>query len=61
MEINKIHNEDCIETMCEIEESSVNIVLTSPPYNTSRPVSKSDAYSHRYDDYCDKMNDKEYI
>lgn len=40
MDINKIYNEDCLVTMNNIIESQevqpVNIILTSPPYNTAR-------------------------
>lgn len=40
MEINKIYNEDCIETMERMiqENQYVDLVLTSPPYNTARNV-----------------------
>lgn len=62
METNIIYNEDCLITMSKEElKSSVNIVLTSPPYNTSRPSSKSDPYSFRYDTYSDGLSDGEYI
>lgn len=62
METNIIYNEDCLETMWggHIDEHSVNIVLTSPPYNTSRPSSKEDPYSFRYDSYNDGLTDGEY-
>ena len=33
MELNKIYNEDCFETMKKI--NYVDIILTSPPYNSS--------------------------
>ena len=33
MEINKIYNEDCLETMKKIQDNSVNCIVTSPPYN----------------------------
>ena len=34
MEINKIHNTDCIKGMkTEIDENSVDVIITSPPYN----------------------------
>ena len=32
-EINKIHNECCLETMANMPENLVNLVITSPPYN----------------------------
>ena len=49
METNIIYNEDCLVTMFggHIDEHSIDIVLTSPPYNTSRPTSKEDPYSFR--------------
>jgi site-specific DNA-methyltransferase (adenine-specific) len=37
MELNKIYNMDCLEGMKEIEDNSVDLVLTDPPYGiTSR-------------------------
>lgn len=33
MEINKIYNEDCLQTMKRIKDNSVNCIVTSPPYN----------------------------
>ena len=31
-ECNKIYNEDCLETMARMEDNSVDMVITSPPY-----------------------------
>ena len=45
MEINKIYNEDCLETMLRMNDNFVDIVFTSPPYNRVR----NDKYQH-YDD-----------
>tara|TARA_R110001599_G_scaffold35988_1_gene113338 strand:- start:5151 stop:5921 length:771 start_codon:yes stop_codon:yes gene_type:complete len=33
MELNRIYNEDCLETMKRMEDNSVNCIVTSPPYN----------------------------
>jgi modification methylase len=33
MEINKIYNEDCLETLKRMEDNSIDLVVTSPPYN----------------------------
>lgn len=30
---NKIYNEDCFETMKQMGDNSIDLVLTSPPYN----------------------------
>jgi len=34
-ELNKIYNEDCIETMKRIPDGTVDLMLTDPPYNTT--------------------------
>lgn len=33
MELNKIYNEDCLSGLKKIEDNSVDLILTSPPYN----------------------------
>lgn len=59
--MNIIFNEDCLVTMNRSElENQVDLVITSPPYNTSR-VGDKDIYNSRYDQYKDKMSDQEYI
>jgi site-specific DNA-methyltransferase (adenine-specific) len=45
IEINKIYNEDCLDTMAKMPDNFVDIVFTSPPYNRVR----NDKYQH-YDD-----------
>lgn len=51
--MNNIYNEDCLITMQR--DLVVDCVLTSPPYNTSRPGSS------RYDNFDDCKTDNEYI
>lgn len=60
IELNKIYNEDCIESMKRLHD--INIVLTSPPYNTSRKGA-TDLSTHqcRYETYEDALTDEEYI
>ena len=36
MELNKIYNEDCLEGMKRIHDGSVDLVVTSPPYDNLR-------------------------
>jgi site-specific DNA-methyltransferase (adenine-specific) len=36
IELNKIYNEDCLETMKRMEDKSVDLVVTSPPYDNLR-------------------------
>lgn len=33
IELNKIYNEDCLETLAKMEDNSVDLIITSPPYN----------------------------
>ena len=61
----KIYNEDCINTMHRLanNEQKVDIILTSPPYNTARPsVSETSRnnYEGRYDMYLDIMTQDDY-
>ena len=63
MELDKIYNEDCLETMKRMPPYSVNAVITSPPYNTggrveywsNKIVNGKRVYSQdkRYDRYLD--------
>jgi site-specific DNA-methyltransferase (adenine-specific) len=36
MEVNKIYNEDCLETLKRLPDSSIDLMLTDPPYNVTR-------------------------
>ena len=59
--MNKLYNEDCFITLNRPElQNNVDIILTSPPYNTSRPGA-SDKYNKRYKFYKDKITNDEYI
>ena len=40
MEINKIYNESCLDTMSRITDGSIDLTLTSPPYDDLRTYSK---------------------
>ena len=33
IELNKIYNEDCLITMSKIPDNSIDLIVTSPPYN----------------------------
>lgn len=63
-EIN-LYNEDCFITMGNMAKNNikVNVILTSPPYNTARPVKTQkaiDTYNNRYDIYIDAKTTEEY-
>lgn len=57
----KILNEDCIKTMETLEE--VDLILTSPPYNTSKTSTKATSrnnYDARYDVHLDSLTAEDY-
>ena len=60
-----LYNEDCFITMANMAKNNikVNAILTSPPYNTARPVKTQkamDTYNNRYDIYIDAKTTEEY-
>jgi|TARA_R110000868_G_C10918424_1_gene765489 DNA modification methylase len=40
IEVNKLYNEDCLLTMVNMDDNSVDMVLTSPPYDDLRTYNK---------------------
>lgn len=62
--VNTIYNEDCKKTMQRLKENSVDLVITSPPYNNSRVLNNTRSLSKhegRYKDYKDNMTNEDYI
>lgn len=59
-----LFNEDCFVTMGNMEKNNikVDVILTSPPYNTARAVKTKamDTYNNRYDIYIDAKSTEEY-
>ena len=64
MEIDKIYNEDCLETLARMEDNSIDLIVTSPPYNKNfYATSKKDGNWHNvinYENYNDSIEPKEY-
>ena len=67
----EIYNEDCFETMDNMPIGQVDIVLTSPFYNTNKKAGKNRTLKNtsvkegqynyvRYDTHVDNMTDEEY-
>ena len=62
--VNNIYCEDCRETMEHLPENSVDLILTSPPYNTSRNIRNERALKEnegRYKEYNDAQDNEDYI
>ena len=71
MELNKIYNESNLETLKRLADSSIDVVLTSPFYNTNKKAGKKSTLLNtkvkegqyhyvRYDTFVDTMSDKDY-
>jgi site-specific DNA-methyltransferase (adenine-specific)/modification methylase len=52
MEVNKIFNENCLETLKRFEDNCIDIVVTSPPYNMNLRI--------RNGSYCSRQIVKEF-
>lgn len=69
MKLNKIYNEDCLTTLRRMKDNSVDIVITSPPYNMnlrirngkycSRQIVKE--ISTKYTEFDDNLPIEEYF
>ena len=70
IEVNKIFNEDCLETMKRMDDNSIDLIVTSPPYNkgwyASKNAKQSDVWQGlngrkiAYDVYNDEMPPEAY-
>jgi DNA modification methylase len=47
MEINKIYNENCLETMAKMPDNFIDLTVTSPPYDDLRTYN---GYSFPFED-----------
>jgi site-specific DNA-methyltransferase (adenine-specific)/modification methylase len=61
MELDMFYNEDCFLTMSKIEDKSIDLVLTSPPYNMTKRKGGYADKQPRYDVYTDWKSDEDYI
>jgi site-specific DNA-methyltransferase (adenine-specific)/modification methylase len=52
LEVNKVYNEPCLETMKRMKDDSVDLVITSPPYNMNLRI--------RNGKYCSRQVVKEF-
>ena len=60
MDVNHFYNEDCFLTMSKMENNSVDVILTSPPYNMTKRKGGYADKQKRYDEYQDWKNEEEY-
>ena len=50
--MNKVYNKDCIKHMRTIEPSSIDLILTSPPYDSLRDYKK---FNFQFEKMCEEM------
>jgi len=63
MQINKVYNENCLNTMAKMPDKFVDLVVTSPPYNMRTRIrngqyttrEKSEHFSKKYKHFDDAM------
>ena len=63
MEINKVYNENCLDTMAKMPDKFVDLVVTSPPYNMRTRIrngqyttrEKSEHFSKKYKYFDDAL------
>ena len=60
IELNKIHNSPWQEGFKQIEDSSVDLIVTSPPYNMGKKLHTGSNYMDTYNTYDDNLPEDEY-
>jgi modification methylase len=67
LELNKIYNEDCLVTLSKMADNSVDLVVTSPPYNKNHWIKTKargkDDFIRKieYSTYDDNLPQEEYV
>lgn len=68
MELNKIYNMDCMDGMKLLKDNSIDLIITSPPYNLNHNKRKNsmkgetwNRFLVMYNDYNDDMTPREYF
>lgn len=54
MELNKIYNIDCLEGLKQLSDNSIDLIITSPPYNLG---AKHHTGNNRFESYADYNDD----
>ena len=68
IELNKIYNESCLDTLARIPNDYIDLVITSPPYNMNLRIRKGEYCSRqivkeistKYEGFADNMPIEEY-
>ena len=60
LELNKIYLMDCMEGMKLLDDKSVDLIITSPPYNLGEQHHTGNNRFNSYNTYSDNIPEKEY-
>jgi site-specific DNA-methyltransferase (adenine-specific) len=60
LEVNKIYNMDCLEGLKQLDDNSVDLIITSPPYNLGKQHHTGNNRFKSYNDYDDNMPEELY-
>ena len=60
IELNKIYNEDCLIGMKQIPDESIDLIITSPPYNLGKQHHTGNNRFVAYAEHDDNMPEEEY-
>ena len=58
--LNKIYNENCLDTMAKMPDNFIDLTITSPPYNLGMKHHTGNKVFEAYDIYIDDMPEEEY-
>lgn len=56
----KLYNDDCLNILPTIEDESIDLIITSPPYNMKHRDNDHDEIVVTYNTYQDELNQEEY-
>lgn len=60
LELNKIYNMDCLEGLKLLDDESVDLIITSPPYNLGKSHHTGSNHFKAYSEYDDNMPEELY-
>ena len=59
--LNQIHHGDCLQVLAQLPDESVDLVVTSPPYNLRNSTGNGSHAWPGYDGYTDDLPHEEYV
>ena len=59
--LNSIHQGDCLQVLAQLPDESIDLVVTSPPYNLRNSTGNGSRAWPGYDGYTDDLPHEEYV